>query len=253
MTAAVNAGIVRFLNDKNSLDDWKRDVERAFPVCFSSDAQNISVTGKLEDILNFENYLENYFPKNAESALEDMNIKSPLQTVSSSYQNEFDNSFEDIGTTCYNEKSVKGLYTFGQLEVALYHGDITGVVVDCIVSSAIATLYSSGMVASAIEKAGGEDYRNSCRQEIAMHGDLKEGECRVTKSGKLGCKNVIHANVPSLSKQDPEDLMLLRTVIISCFETADAYGHQSIAVPGLGTGNCLLDKFPKTKRISKYF
>lgn len=122
--------------------------------------------------------------------------------------------------------------------IKVYHGDITNLRVDVIVSSDDRRLKMGGGVARRIREVGGEDIYNEVRKIAPI--DL--GEIVVTDAGKLQAKKVFHPAVIDWSNPRSTSPELINPIVCNCIAMAGArYQMNSIALPLLGTGAGLLE------------
>jgi O-acetyl-ADP-ribose deacetylase (regulator of RNase III)/tRNA A-37 threonylcarbamoyl transferase component Bud32 len=127
------------------------------------------------------------------------------------------------------------LYAFprGQA-IRIYAGDITGQVVDAIVSSDTSALAMPRGVALAIRRAGGRRIAD----EAARQAPIRPGRAIVTSAGDLPARFVFHAATSGFVANQfvPPSRDLIADIMTSCFYHADTHGLRSIAFPLLGTG-----------------
>lgn len=113
----------------------------------------------------------------------------------------------------------------GRIELKIMQGDLTSQKTDAIVNCTNKELnLSFGAVASAIAKAGGPALIEDCKRIGTMTNGVA-----VTKSGNIGCKNIIHLE----AADDSGDWI---TVIRRGLVEAERLQLNSISYPLLGTG-----------------
>ncbi len=120
------------------------------------------------------------------------------------------------------------------LSVEIRVGDIFTSNTDVIVNPANGGLSHGGGLAAAISRAAGPALDREGDQYIAEHGHLETGEAVPTTAGNLEYKAVIHAVGPIMGSGD--EMQKLQQVIISCMESCEQHGWQSMAMPGISTG-----------------
>ena len=121
-------------------------------------------------------------------------------------------------------------------------GDITTAKTDAIVNAANSGLLGGGGVDGAIHRAAGPALLEACRQVPLQDGvRCPAGEARITKSGNLGSRYVIHAVGPRYGL-DPDPEKLLASAYRQCLDLALDYGCTSIAFPAI---SCGVYRFPK--------
>lgn len=73
MSAAVNRGIIKFLNQQGLKDNWQSEVSKSFDLQFIDvETPNLRVEGELNSILDFEKYLDIFFPMSPLEAVAQM-------------------------------------------------------------------------------------------------------------------------------------------------------------------------------------
>lgn len=60
--AEINPGIIKFKKNKKDFERWLKLLEESFSVILERN-HSVCVRGTLEDVLKFEQYLENEFPE----------------------------------------------------------------------------------------------------------------------------------------------------------------------------------------------
>ena len=120
--------------------------------------------------------------------------------------------------------------------VRLIVGDITRATEDAIVNAANETLLGGGGVDGALHRAAGPALLTACRELEATGGvRCPTGEARITGSGDLASRYVIHAVGPRYG-HDAEPARLLEAAYRNSFQLALANGCTSVAVPAISCG-----------------
>ena len=126
--------------------------------------------------------------------------------------------------------------------IKLVKGDITKMVVDCIVNAANTTLLGGGGVDGAIHRAGGPAILDECRKIIARQGGCKVGHAVITTAGSLQCKFVIHTVGPVWNGGQKNEKEKLAGCYRNSLQLAVENNCSTIAFPNISTG---IYKFPK--------
>ena len=129
--------------------------------------------------------------------------------------------------------------------IKAYVGDITEAKTDVIVNAANGIGTMGAGVAGAIRTAGGYEIQDNARKACLENGSpVNEGECYITKSGKLsenGVKYIYHA-VTMKYPGGPTSLDIVKRAMKSIFTQAVIDGVRSLSITALGTGIGGLDK-----------
>lgn len=120
----------------------------------------------------------------------------------------------------------------GQSTLELVEGDITQQDTDAIVNAANSSLRPGGGVDGAIHRAGGPKILEECRQL----GGCPTGEARLTTSGDLKARYVIHTVGPIYKDGRHREAELLASCYRESLKLASAQGITSLAVPSISTG-----------------
>jgi O-acetyl-ADP-ribose deacetylase len=115
-------------------------------------------------------------------------------------------------------------------------GDITTAETDAIVNAANPKMLGGGGVDGAIHKAAGPKLLEECRKIKSVNGiRCPFGESRITPSGNLRSRFVIHAVGPIYrNEDDPADV--LRSAYESACQLAVEHGCKSISFPAISCG-----------------
>lgn len=115
-------------------------------------------------------------------------------------------------------------------------GDITSAKTDVIVNAAKSSLAGGSGVDGAIHKAAGPSVLKACLEIEQCDGvRCPVGEAKVTRSGHLDCKFIIHTVGPIYRDySNPEEL--LRSAYTNCIKTALELKCKSIAFPAISCG-----------------
>ncbi len=119
----------------------------------------------------------------------------------------------------------------GNLEVAVFKGDILKLNVECIVNAANSLMVMGGGVAGVIKRHGGEEIEKEARKKAPV----PVGEAVSTTAGKLKFKFVIHAPTmprPAMSIPPENVYLAAKAALVEAEKTS----CESIALPALGAG-----------------
>ncbi|OCT63244.1 protein mono-ADP-ribosyltransferase PARP14 [Xenopus laevis] len=118
--------------------------------------------------------------------------------------------------------------------IAIYKDDLTHHSVDVVVNAATEDLKLTEGLSLALLNAAGPNLQTECNQIIKTEGKLRIGDSVITGAGNLPCKQVIHSVSP---KWDPKTkcTRLLQRAINRCLELAAENGHNSVAIPTVGS------------------
>jgi len=115
-------------------------------------------------------------------------------------------------------------------------GDITTAKVDAIVNAAKPSLMGGSGVDGAIHRAAGADLLEKCMEIKAFNGvRCPTGQVRITGSGNLSCKYVIHAVGPIYSVDETPSLHL-ECAYKNSIKAAKINNCKSIAFPAISCG-----------------
>ncbi|NXD19774.1 PAR14 polymerase, partial [Spelaeornis formosus] len=127
--------------------------------------------------------------------------------------------------------------TIGGTVIALYEADLCTHPVDVVVNASNEDLKHIGGLADALSRAAGPALQEECDELVRKLGHLQPGCAVITRSGKLPCKNVIHAVGPRWNRDKPEVCVsLLRKTVRKCLQLAERHHHRSIALPAISGG-----------------
>nr|WP_214446625.1 O-acetyl-ADP-ribose deacetylase [Flavihumibacter rivuli] len=121
-------------------------------------------------------------------------------------------------------------------------GDITTMVVDCIVNAANSSLMGGGGVDGAIHRAGGPSILEACKKIVARQGGCATGEAVITTAGNLPSQFVIHTVGPVWHGGHNHESEKLSGCYRKSLQLAKLYGCKTIAFPNISTG---VYHFPK--------
>jgi WD40 repeat protein len=129
-----------------------------------------------------------------------------------------------------------GEFTVNHTFVRVYHGDMTNLVTDVMVSSDDTNLKMNGALSWRISQVGG----NEIYHEAQKLSPCPLGTIAITTAGKLQAKKIFHAAVIDWHNEILPSSTILRQVVHTCLNQANQYGFKSIAFPllGTGTGGC---------------
>lgn len=115
-------------------------------------------------------------------------------------------------------------------------GDITRATTDAIVNAANSAMLGGGGVDGAIHQAAGAALLKACEAVAATNGvRCPPGEARITGSGRLAAKHVIHTVGP-VYHSDPHPAETLASAYQQSCRLALANGCQSVAFPAISCG-----------------
>ena len=121
--------------------------------------------------------------------------------------------------------------------ITLIQGDITTAKVDVIVNAVNPIMLGGGGVDGAIHKAAGPRLLEACRKIKPVNGiRCPTGEARITDSGDLPAKKVIHAVGPRY-KIDNNPGLVLASTYTTCLDLAISNDLKSIAFPAISCGS----------------
>ncbi|XP_052226346.1 uncharacterized protein LOC127841514 isoform X2 [Dreissena polymorpha] len=247
VTAVINEAIIKYLKDHGDLEKWILAVQKTYKLHVSSDKTIFIVGGGLQDMESFETYLMSDFPNFPQDALPKMKYDNPYQKENKAAvdKNNKDNLKESVE------------FCFGDISVSVCQGDITDSTNDCIISPTHRYILKTFGVAYSLLEKGGVLYEDSCR-EMDKQGKIDVTQCRVTASGNLKCKNVIHVGIPNFDQVCVKRLNQLEEAVFNCLVTAESHGLNSVAIPAIGTGvgnltaeHCAQEIFRAVNRFGK--
>ncbi|XP_021374533.1 core histone macro-H2A.1-like isoform X2 [Mizuhopecten yessoensis] len=140
-------------------------------------------------------------------------------------------------------------------KMTVIQGDLVKIMADAIVHPTSSAFYMGGEVGSAIEKAGGKEFRKEVDELYKSNGALDTAGAAICPGHQFPAKFVVHCNGPQWSSSNPHQL--LEKTVKNCLTLADEKNLKSIAFPSIGSGRA---GFPKQtaaqiilKAISNYF
>lgn len=136
-------------------------------------------------------------------------------------------------------KPVYQFQTEDGVEIAICKADMCCYPVHAVVSSATQNLKPYSRLARALLNAAGPQLQAECDKIITLNGQLRPGDCVITAAGgKLYCKKVIHAMVPTFDMdkiQNSQNILVqLKATVIKSLELAEKHGCVSVALPNIG-------------------
>ncbi|XP_033754346.1 core histone macro-H2A.1-like isoform X2 [Pecten maximus] len=140
-------------------------------------------------------------------------------------------------------------------KMTVIQGDLVKIMSDAIVHPTSSAFYMGGEVGSAIEKAGGKEFRKEVDELYKSNGALDTAGAAICPGHNFPARFVIHCHGPQWSSSNPQQL--LEKTVKNCLTLADEKNLKSIAFPSIGSGRA---GFPKQtaaqiilKAISNYF
>ncbi|MBD2503638.1 macro domain-containing protein [Anabaena azotica] len=135
-----------------------------------------------------------------------------------------------------NQYEMGGLF-IGELAIngrliKIYHGDITNLITDVVVSSDDSYLTMGGGVSYRIRCEGGNEIYTEAQKLVP----LSLGEVVVTTAGKLSASKVFHGVVIDFDTGKGPSKEVIQQVIHTSLEKASRASYRCIAFPLLGTG-----------------
>lgn len=146
---------------------------------------------------------------------------------------------DEIGGGQGDQKPVYLFQTEDGVEIAICKADMCCYPVHAVVSSATQNLKPYSSLARALLNAAGPQLQAECNKIITSNGHLSPGDCVITAAGgKLCCKKVIHAMVPTFDmdkiQNSQKTLVQLKTTVKKSLELAEKHGCVSVALPNIG-------------------
>ena len=154
------------------------------------------------------------------------------------------------GFTILSEKKL----FLGQ-KMTVIQGDLVKIAADAIVHPTSSSFYMGGEVGSAIERAGGKDFKKEVDELYKSNGALDTAGAAICPGHNFPAKFVIHSHGPTWKTDNAQQL--LEKTIHNAFKLADEKNLKSIAFPSIGSGRA---GFPKQtaaqiilRAINNYF
>lgn len=143
------------------------------------------------------------------------------------------------GDSSQVSKPVYQFQTEDGVEIAICKADMCCYPVHAVVSSATQNLKPYSRLARALLNAAGPQLQAECDKIITLNGQLRPGDCVITAAGgKLYCKKVIHAMVPTFDMdkiQNSQNILVqLKATVKESLELAEKHGCVSVALPNIG-------------------
>ena len=122
------------------------------------------------------------------------------------------------------------------MQVNIFKGNILQECVDAIVNPANEDLKHFGGLALDISDAGGPDIQSESDKYIEKNSRVSPGSAVCLGSGRLSCKNVIHAVGPRWSGGERNEESLLCSAVLESLKMASENSLTSISLPAISTG-----------------
>lgn len=166
-------------------------------------------------------------------------------------QKKGDKSGPGSGLAVLSEKTL----FLGQ-KLTVIQGDIAAVEADALVNPTNATFHLGGEVGSALEKAGGDEFKEEIKKLSESHGPLELATAAISEAPNMHAQYVIHVHSPSWGSDEATEN--LEKAVRNTLTLADEKNIKYIAFPSIGSGSN--NSFPKQtaaqtilKAISNYF
>ncbi|XP_074607232.1 core histone macro-H2A.1-like [Acropora palmata] len=166
-------------------------------------------------------------------------------------QKKGDKSGPGSGLAVLSEKTL----FLGQ-KLTVIQGDIAAVEADALVNPTNATFHLGGEVGSALEKAGGDEFKEEVKKLSESHGPLELATAAISEAPNMHAQYVIHVHSPSWGSDEATEN--LEKAVRNTLTLADEKNIKYIAFPSIGSGSN--NSFPKQtaaqtilKAISNYF
>lgn len=140
------------------------------------------------------------------------------------------------------ERRFNGELPYGKYGIGLWQGDITALETDGIVNAANRQLlgcFRAGhhCIDNAIHSFAGMQLRSDCAKIVAVQGEERSGEAKITRAYNLPCRYVLHTVGPVILQEVTEtDRATLRASYTSCLDLAEEAGLHSLAFCCISTG-----------------
>lgn len=166
-------------------------------------------------------------------------------------QKKGDKSGPGSGLAVLSEKTL----FLGQ-KLTVIQGDIAAVEADALVNPTNATFHLGGEVGSALEKAGGDEFKEEVKKLSESRGPLELAKAAISEAPNMHAQYVIHVHSPSWGSDEATEN--LEKAVRNTLTLADEKNIKYIAFPSIGSGSN--NSFPKQtaaqtilKAISNYF
>lgn len=166
-------------------------------------------------------------------------------------QKKGDKSGPGSGLAVLSEKTL----FLGQ-KLTVIQGDIAAVEADALVNPTNATFHLGGEVGSALEKAGGDEFKEEVKKLSESRGPLELAKAVISEAPNMHAQYVIHVHSPSWGSDEATEN--LEKAVRNTLTLADEKNIKYIAFPSIGSGSN--NSFPKQtaaqtilKAISNYF
>lgn len=164
---------------------------------------------------------------------------TPKDKATSQNKHDLKNPLKKKGEEQFRWGGKAQVYDFGgKITVKIFKGDITKAKnMDAIVSCIDKYFINVSLVAMAIEKAGGPEYKKKFeRMRIKYRTFANYGSILKCKGGTLGVHHVMHVVMNKILDVSYEEMKYYSGHICMVLNKADMWNYQKLVIPMFGTG-----------------
>ncbi|KAK6178592.1 hypothetical protein SNE40_013346 [Patella caerulea] len=233
---------------KNHYEPQVKDLELKLESCKviiqMKDAKGIVFKGTKQGIMKAQEHLKELYSKiickekniNSSSYCKFIQSEKGKRTVSN-IERMFRCTIEVEEETIDTTNSLNcASFQLKNTQILVVKGDITDLNVDVIVNAANDRLQHIGGLAGHILQKGGQIIQDECKAHIQEHGQVYDGDCMMSGSGRLNCKKIVHAVGPRWAGGHSNESKILSTTILRTLELIMTHGYSSVALPAISTG-----------------